>query len=399
MPLNGKWDFQFDPENVGMKQEWFRNPAFNRKILVPFVYQSQLSGINDQSTIDHVWYNRKFKIPPSQIDKHILLHFGAVDYFCSVFLNEKLVGTHTGGSIPFTFDITSFLSENKLASQTLVVAVEDHAFDNQLPRGKQTIKDRMSSCDYERITGIWQSVWLEFVKEAYFDRSDFFIRTKDNSEVTTLIEVQCETQRNLVVECQIFDQKMPISSVNFTFVKQIGKTALDLKTDIILKIDHPEKIILWLPKTPKMYTAHFRLLDGDKNDNKPLDEIYCKFGFRTVEIRGNQILLNGEPIYLKFALYQGYWVEGLWTAPTDAAIKRDMELTLEMGWNGLRLHQKIEDPRLHYWADKLGILLWGEICNTGGSPLLAKEFLLHEWMVHVETRSLSSFHYCMDSLQ
>ena len=122
----------------------------------------------------------------------------------------------------------------------------------------------MSSCDYERITGIWQSVWLEFVKEAYFDRSDFFIRTKDNSEVTTLIEVQCETQRNLVVECQIFDQKMPISSVNFTFVKQIGKTALDLKTDIILKIDHPEKIILWSPKTPKMYTAHFRLLDGDK---------------------------------------------------------------------------------------------------------------------------------------
>jgi hypothetical protein len=149
-----------------------------------------------------------------------------------------------------------------------------------------------------------------------------------------------------------------------------------------MKVD-PKAITLWSPKTPVLYSAKFRLIDADSDSEQELDQIIVLFGFRSIEIQGNKILLNKKPIYLKFALYQGYWVDSLWTPPSDEAIKRDLELTLEMGWNGLRLHQKVEEPRLHYWADKMGVLVWGEIANCFLASDAAKNKFIQEWMARV----------------
>jgi beta-galactosidase/beta-glucuronidase len=376
--LNGQWDFEFDPDHMGMKDHWFLKPNFSKKITVPYVFQSKLSGINSQEFIDTVWYARSFTIPETFRNKTILLHFGAVDYQCDIFLNGALVGSHFGGLTPFFFDLSDFLTDDRAASQLLVVKVFDPPFDKEIPRGKQSTEARFSGCDYEKSTGIWQTVWLEFVGNVYLDRSDYYIRPNlATGEIETLIALAGKHAPQYVIEAQVFDGDSPISETNFAlYGSAINQKAITTGR-IPLQVDL-SKIIKWTPSNRKMYTVHFRVIDGDADEEGIVDELICSFGFRTIETRGTKILLNGEPIYLKMALYQGYWVESLWTPPTDADIKQDMELTLEMGFNSLRLHQKVEDPRLIYWADQLGVLLWGEIANCGDSGR-AKQRLAQEW--------------------
>src|SRR6056297_1574708 len=154
--LNGTWQFQFDPSHEGMKQHWFlpSKKEFELEITVPFVFQSELSGINSQEFTDTVWYKRKFSIPEEYNSKSVLLHFGAVDYQCEVFVNGSLVGTHQGGLTPFHFDITSYLSENKQKPHTLIMKVWDPPFDQSIPRGKQTTKKFLDGCSYEKVLGI-----------------------------------------------------------------------------------------------------------------------------------------------------------------------------------------------------------------------------------------------------
>jgi beta-galactosidase/beta-glucuronidase len=379
--LNGAWLFEFDEENKGFREKWFETVPFSREITVPFAFQSKASCIDDQRFAEHVWYGRTFKIPEEKAGSTVMLNFGAVDYECDVFVNSMLVGNHYGGLTPFYFDITSFLVNPASKDQVLVVHVHDLQFEEQLPRGKQSMVERFSGCDYEKITGIWQTVWLEYMSApCYLDRSDCYIRADPwTGEIEASIGVagrrNAGSMKVLVVECEIFDGETSISESGYFLNASssiLGFSPIKLKVD-------PAAIQLWSPATPKLYEARFRLVDGSLDEEPVLDELWCTFGFREIKASGNRILLNNEPVYLKFALYQGYWVDGLWTAPSDEAIQHDLDLLVEMGFNGVRLHQKVEDPRLLYWADMKGILLWGEMANSRKYTGLSRDLLLHEW--------------------
>ncbi len=377
--LNGIWDFEFDLDNKGIAERWFEQPNFSRKITVPFVYQSKLSGINDQRFVDHVWYARTFSIPKGKAKGRVLLNFGAVDYECDVFVNGSLVGNHYGGSTAFTFDITPFLSDDKASAQLLVVHVHDMQFDEELPRGKQSMVERFSGCDYEKVTGLWQTVWLEYVAQPfYLDRSDFYLRADPwTGHVSAFVNVAGTVPqgKTIVVDCTIIDGGKPISKTAFFMLGRLLRwDEQRLELDV-----NPKAIQVWAPKTPKLYEALFRMIDGDSDDEAVLDEIRCTFAFREVTIKENKLLLNKEPTYLKFALYQGYFPESLWTPPSEAAMKKDLELLLEMGFNGARIHQIVEDPRFLHLADQMGVLLWGEMANSRRYTGRSRELLLHEW--------------------
>ena len=375
--LNGTWQFGFDPNHEGILQNWQIDLShLTETIQVPFVFQSKLSGINRQDFIDTVWYARKFILPPEYEKKTVLLHFGAVDYETTVFVNGGLVGIHSGGITPFKFDITPFLTSNR--DQTIVVKVWDPPFDPSIPRGKQTTKTYLDSCSYEKSLGIWQTVWLEFVNDCYLSRSDYYIRPNlETGVLEANITVEGKLNPDLVIEAELFDGEKSLSTIGFTVLEtslfgQIGEMRVKF---------NPKEIELWDIDHPKLYEMHFRLIDGETDDDDlaVYDELICTFGFREIGFESNKFHLNHKPIYLRQALYQGYWTEGLWTAPSDALLKKELELTLEMGYNSLRLHQIVADPRLLYWADKMGILLWGEISNTFGSDARAKDNHMKEW--------------------
>ncbi|MFX0101732.1 MAG: glycoside hydrolase family 2 protein, partial [Candidatus Hodarchaeota archaeon] len=344
--LNGEWGFEFDEKKLGLKEGWWGKPDFSKKITVPFVYQSKLSGIDCQDIIDTVWYSKKFKVPEKYNDKRVLLHFGAVDYECNVFINGGFVGNHKGGLTPFKYDITDYLKDDKEGEQTLVVHVFDPPFDKSIPRGKQNTGLEMSGAMYEKVTGIWQTVWLEFVNDVYLDRSDYYIRADPaTGDVALSIQIAGKAGPQHVVDAQAFDGDVPISEINFSWNGGQDFGAFNAYIELKLNVD-PTKFETWSPENPKLYTVKFRVIDGDSDDDDAvLDYLDCSFGFRSFETKGRKCYLNGKEFYFKMALYQGYWPTGVWTAPSDEDIKRDIELTKEMGFNSLRLHQRAEDPR------------------------------------------------------
>jgi beta-galactosidase/beta-glucuronidase len=382
--LNGEWDFSFDATHVGLKKKWFQQPHFDKKIIVPFVYQSQLSGINSQEFIDTIWYAKKFTIPEQYRASHVILNFGAVDFESQVFLNGIPVGTHIGGSTPFSFDISEYLTEDRSQEQLIVVRVFDPPFDPQLPKGKQATDRRFRGCDYQTLSGIWQPVWLEFLSNAsYLERSSIYIRPNfTTGKINFGAAIGGKNTGSFALEVQIFDENQPISEIfsGISNVLQNITNADQVSTNFHFTYDFDlAKITRWSPQNPKLYRVRFRLIDADSDEDEPLDELTVTYGFRSIETKNGQILLNGAPIYLKFALYQGYFPESLWTGPSDVALKKDLELTLAMGFNGLRIHQIIEDPRFIYWADVLGVLLWGEMPNSRSDSERSHWIVLNEF--------------------
>ncbi|MHA1683026.1 MAG: glycoside hydrolase family 2 protein [Promethearchaeota archaeon] len=378
--LNGQWDFEFDAEHEGMKGRWFINHDFSRKIIVPFVYQSRLSGIDSQEFVDTVWYHKSFFIPDRYAGKRIFLHFGAVDYECDLFVNGIPVGTHQGGVTPFSFDITDFVTNGKEFEQHIVLRVVDHPFSREIPRGKQSVERQLRGIFYEKVTGIWQTAWLEFLPEIFITRSSIFIQGDPlTGEVIAIAATSNPERKGMIIEAQVYDGNDPKSEVYFCAdLKWDGAGIIPAMQRIVLPVE-PSSIAQWNPDNPKLYAVKFNLIDGDADDDGIVDTIDCTFGFRRVEVKGNKILLNNEPIYLKQALYQGYWPDGLWTSPSDEKIRRDLELTIEMGFNSLRIHQKVEDPRFLHHADEMGVLIWGEMANAFGTSLEAKQRFMNEW--------------------
>ena len=377
--LNGRWDFEFDPDHVGMKEKWYEIANFSQQIQVPFVFQSVLSGIDSQEFIDTAWYSRTFTIETKNNGKNTLLHFGAVDYQCELFVNGTYVGTHQGGVTPFNFNITSYLiEENK--KQLIVLRVFDPPFDPSIPRGKQSVETELKGIFYEKSLGIWQTVWLEFVPSAYISREDYYIRVNYNTgEMEVNITVKGEVKPDYVIEAEVFDGEESVSSVGYAMLdKKVFNEKIN--NPITFSIDL-SKITRWSPNKneAKLYDVHFRLIDGDSDEEEALDILICTYGFREVEFKDGKLHINGKPIYLKQALYQGYWTKGLWTAPSDELIQKDLDLTLEMGFNGLRPHQIVADPRFLHWADRKGILLFGEMANAYEGSIDAKNNLMNEW--------------------
>ena len=343
--LNGIWDFEFDDNEIGELERWYENREFSMKILVPFSYHSEKSGLGIDELHEVMWYKRKFQIPPSWKGKRIFLNFGAVDYYTRVWINGKYIGSHKGGYLPFKFDISRFLEDDN----TIVVKVEDR-YDTVQPRGKQYWKQKPDRCWYIANSGIWQTVWLETVGEISFDMIKI---TPDIDKSCALAEVYLDKKpENMSLKMDLYYNKKHINTIECDINERISKHTINIKEE-----DEIDEIHYWTPSNPNLYDVEFSLI----KDGQVVDSVKTYFGMRKISIKEDMILLNNRPFYQKLILDQGYWPESLLTPPSDEAIKYDIEMVKKMGFNGVRKHQKIEDPRFYYWADKLGLLVWGEM--------------------------------------
>ncbi len=346
--LNGEWDFSFDDDDIGRREEWYRKKSFQCHITVPFVYQCKASGINEPGYHPIQWYSREFSSKIS--DERTFLCFGAVDYRADIWIDGQYIGFHEGGYTPFEFDITDTISGKE--EHKLTVRSEDFN-DCSQPRGKQYWKPVNDRCWYTASSGIWQSVWIEQRPEVHID-SFQIIPDIDTSSVT--FSVGLSRHPITPAECAIVISKGDehIQKATFSLSEQYGKITIRVSED-----DYIDEIHYWTPETPSLYNVELNLIHGVQSDN-----ISTYFGMRKIEIQNGHILLNNKPLYQRLVLDQAYWEESLLTAPSDQAFIDDITLMKEMGFNGVRLHQKIEDPRFYYWADRLGLLVWAEMPST-----------------------------------
>ncbi|WP_438444143.1 glycoside hydrolase family 2 protein [Gorillibacterium sp. sgz5001074] len=371
--LNGTWEFEFDDERVGDAGQWSSGrQIFSRRIQVPFAYQSQLSGIGETGFHDLVWYKRSFTIPAEWAGRRVILHFGAVDYQATVWVNGRQVAYHEGGHTPFQADITLALQPGE---NCVVVRAEDFSRDVTLPRGKQYWKEDSASIFYTRTTGIWQSVWLEPVAELHIrklkfkpdiDRNEIQIRTFLNQA-----PVGCKAE--VRIDIRFKDEYRTVTTLSVDHAEETRTIGLHDFNDHGLGR-------WWSPERPNLYDVTVTLLVNGKE----ADQAESYFGMRKIAVEGGKLLLNNRVYFMRLVLDQGYFPEGVLTAPSDEALKRDIELAKQMGFNGARKHQKIEDPRFLYWADRLGYLVWGEMANAYAYSEEYVRKVTAEWQEAVE---------------
>lgn len=374
MNLNGVWEFAFDDDNRGLTEKWYqKDQPFDQEIRVPFVYQTELSGINRQETHEIVWYKRRFELEATPLtEDKILLHFGAVDYESSVFLNGMLVGHHIGGHTPFTIDISPFIETTQL-EQVLTVRVFDPRYDERIPRGKQTWDEKPHSIWYTNTTGIWQTVWLERVAKTYID-SVLFTPNIDNGSVKLTVDL-VDCVENQWVDYEIKLKDIVVAAGKWQIKSNFNEIIVQLNQQKVFRSAFHDSGWYWSPEQPNLFDVRFRLSD----ETGVLDQVTSYFGMRKIHTEKGMTYLNNKPYYQKLILDQGYWPESLMTAPSDEALKRDIELSKEMGFNGCRKHQKVEDPRFLYWADKLGFLVWGESPSAHYFSKESIDYVTNEW--------------------
>jgi beta-galactosidase/beta-glucuronidase len=355
--LNGWWEFCFDDTDQGRSRGWHDGRPLTQQLLVPFPYQSELSGINDKGIHEVVWYARSFEVPPEWRDRDLLLHFGAVDYLTHVWVNGREVGHNRGGHVPFFFDIAPFLrdGENRIS-----IRVEDRQDPNQ-PRGKQSSTGIPHGIDYYCTTGIWQTVWLEPAPPIRIDSLRITPTGPDILELCIHLHAP-STGWDLEVEAWDGDARA-------------GRAAMETAGAVARIPLAIPKAKPWRPDSPHLYELRIRLRDRDRL----LDEVISYAGLRTLRLQDGRFLLNDEPIPLLMVLDQGYWPQSCLAAPSDDALRADVAWTKAFGFNGARKHQKIEDPRWLYWCDRLGLLVWTEMPNARAWSLEAEERLLAEW--------------------
>lgn len=373
MNLNGKWDFEFDDHQVGKKEKWYiKEKKFTQTIQVPFVYQSELSGVNSQEIHDVVWYKKKINLPDTFTNKRVILHFGAVDYQADVWVNGFHIGYHEGGHTPFQMDITDALIKEDI---NFVVRAEDFSTDKTLPRGKQYWRTDPEEIWYTNTTGIWQTVWLEAVEPIHIERLKF-------TPYIDTTEIQIQSFITDYDPKQDIDLKINIIFDGEVFVEDTYKVKNNVETRRIRLHEFNEHHMshLWTPETPYLYDVEITLLCN----NQIIDEVYSYFGMRKIEVYGNKVLLNNKPYYMKLVLDQGYFPKSLLTPSSDEAVKKDIELTKAMGFNGVRKHQKVEDPRFLYWCDKMGLLVWGEMANALDFSEKYAKRIVNEWQEVIE---------------
>ncbi|MGN7454588.1 glycoside hydrolase family 2 protein [Paenibacillus pasadenensis] len=374
--LNGEWEFQFDDDGEGESLGWQRGETeLGRRIVVPFAPQSKLSGIAEPGFHDIVWYRRELELPEAFAGKRILLHFGAVDYEASVWVNGALVVRHEGGHTPFRADITDALRAAGDGPQRLVVRAADYSRDVTLPRGKQYWKEDSASIFYTRTTGIWQTVWLEAVEATRLDRIKL-TPDIDADRIELRSWVKGPLPDGLTLRADISFEGEPVASDTFSVRRGEESRAIALG-------DFSDHGLgrWWSPEKPQLYDVALRLVDGD---GKTLDEVQSYFGMRKISVESGRLCLNNRPYFMRLVLDQGYFPDGNLTPPSDEAIRRDVELTKDMGFNGARKHQKLEDPRYLYWCDRLGLLVWGEAANAYAYSEEYVGRFTREWQESVE---------------
>ena len=365
--LNGEWDFVIDAD-----ARW-RLPAhvaWTTTITVPFAPETEASGIGDTGFYRCCWYRRTFAAPPLDPDRRLILHFGAVDYAATLWIGDSFVGRHEGGHTPFSFDITDMLTDAE--THTIVVRAEDDPHDLAKPRGKQDWMLEPHSIWYPRTTGIWQTVWLETIPATSIANLRW-VSNLERWEIGLDATIQGERRDDLRLRVKLHVGAFLIADDTYAVV------AGEVHRRIALSdpgIDDYRNELLWSPRTPTLIQAEVQLWAGRGN---LLDSIKSYTALRSIDIQGDRFLLNGRPLKLRLVLDQGYWPESGITPPSDAALRRDVELTKEMGFNGVRKHQKIEDPRYLYWADKLGLVVWEEMPSAYRFTKQSVERLTREW--------------------
>ena len=362
LSLNGPWEFAFDDGDVGEREQWWQKADFPLSIVVPFPFESPASGIGDPAIHPVCWYRRTFSRPAFDRGR-LRLNFGAVDYAARVWLNGVLIGEHEGGYVPFAFDLPTALVREE---NVLVVRVRDEV-DKSQPRGKQSWEPEPSGTHYARCTGLWQPVWLEGWTQARLD--DLRVTTDiQTGEVTVRGGVHGQAGHYRLLAAITAPDGAEVARSESAAEIADGAGTCEFRH----RVAKPQ---LWSVESPNLYGLRLELRHGAT----VCDAVDSYFGLREVAAHDGKIWLNGSPCYQRLALDQGYFPGGIYAAETDDAYRRDIELAKACGFNGVRKHQKVEDPRFLYWADRLGFLVWGEMANSFEFSEIGRTRFEREW--------------------
>ncbi|WP_405394491.1 sugar-binding domain-containing protein [Microbispora hainanensis] len=372
--LGGDWRFAYDDGDVGLAEHWQRrDDVFDQTITVPFPPESPASGIGDTGYHPVLWYRRTVEVAPPEAGRRVMLRFGAVDYRADVWVNGEHVAFHEGGQTPFGADITDALSAD--GRQVIVVRAFDDPHDLEQPRGKQDWQERPHVIWYERTTGIWQPVWLEEVPADHVEHLrwtpggtpgevDLDLRLARRTTGPVQVTVRLELDGRVLAE--------ETSTV----------TGYRLRTRLVVQDgDHDAEPhhLQWTPERPTLCQATITV-HGESSE----DVVHSYVGFRTVGTDARSFLLNGLPYKLRMALSQGYWPQSHLAAPDAAALRTEVELIKQLGFNGIRVHQKAEDPRFLYWCDRLGVLVWADAAASYSFSPRSLARITREWIEIVE---------------
>lgn len=367
--LNGTWSYAFDPGNSGKERGLLNSKELSGKINVPFCPESKLSGVGHTDFIRYMWYQRQIQIPSDWNGKNVKLNFGGVDYSCEAYIDGQFAGSHAGGTSAFTFDVTRFVKPG--SSHNLVLYVKDDTQSMVQPLGKQAFKYQSSGARYTRTTGIWKTVWMEAVSP------NGLRRVKITPELD---------QRQFVISPEFYalkgNEKLSVKIIDgHQTVSRVIIPASNSSTAVLSL----KSVKSWSPEHPFLYNIVLEVLD---KNSKVIDQVSSYAGMRKIQVLGNRVFLNNQPYYLRFVLDQGFYPDGIWTAPTDQALKKDIELAMDAGFNGARLHQKVFDDRFHYWADKMGYLVWAEASDWGPDRSMpeTRRNLTDEWTETLQQR-------------
>lgn len=362
--LEGAWQYSFAEQKRPAGVNW------QGEICVPYPPEAPLSGVHDPGYHSVIWYRRQFRVPAAWEGRRVWLHFGAVDYLARVWVNDELVAEHEGGHTPFSIDITDALRPGE---QTVIVRAEDDPHDLAKPRGKQDWEPEPHAIWYPRTSGIWQPVWIEPVATTALNS----LRLTPNLDRFG-IDLQATLQAAAGAEDLSLDVEICLGD---TILIRKTLEVRDLHAGDLLTLPLPEsdevrRAFLWSPENPVLFDVLLTLRQG----GAVLDRVTSYAGLRSVEARDGLFYLNGQPYFMQLVLDQGYWEESLLAAPSPEALRQDVELTKALGFNGVRKHQKIEDPRYLYWADRLGLLVWDELpsaytFSSQAAQRLTQEFL------------------------
>ena len=355
MNLNGQWDCCIDNGRSGEARKLYEIfTSYDKKITVPFCVQSALSGLGIKDFTYGIWYKRTVNLTDEDIAGRTVLHIGAADYRTTAFINGKKAGVHKGGYVSFSFDITPFV---KAGENTVVIFCEDNERDPMIPCGKQSREYYSHGCDYTRTTGIWQTVWLEFTPKRYVKN----IRMVPDAFSGCV---------NITLDLAGVDDLTVKASYNGVNMAQ--KSLSRVTGPVSFSLELAEKH-LWEVGCGRLYDLE--IVFGD-------DTVYSYFGLRSVAIDGYKFLLNGKSVFQRTVLDQGFYPDGIYTAPSDDALLGDILLSKKFGFNGARLHQKVFEERFLYHCDKEGYMVWGEYPNWGLDHTAPESIfgILPEWL-------------------
>ncbi|MGN0447274.1 MAG: glycoside hydrolase family 2 protein [Acutalibacteraceae bacterium] len=357
--LNGQWDFGFQKAKKGFRfsrnesraEEIRNNCTYTRKINVPFCIESELSGIGYTDFVNMVWYKKSVEI--NKKGRRVFLHFGAADHLTTVLINGKFAGRHKGGYTSFSFDITGLVRDGL---NEVFVLCEDSVKNPFVIRGKQSEKKKSHGCDYTRTTGIWQSVYLEYVPESYVDTFKLY---PDSQNGLVTVSLNLKGKADLKIEAFYRGESVGKGELK----KACGNAVIQLSLS---------QIHLWEVGKGELYDLEITF--GE-------DKVYSYFGLRNVRLDGYRFLINEKSVFQRLVLDQGFYKKGIYTAPDDKALLKDIELSMNLGFNGARLHQKVFDPKFLYYCDIKGYIVWGEYANWGldYSKPAAVDIFLKEW--------------------